>query len=297
MKGVNWRKPATLLLTVAITAYLLHKVYSEASRVHLSPSLLLSPHFIGAVGTGALTYLLYSTLWYVYFGGVTKVSFRRVFLATLVGTYLSFSLNPAIGTLVKVRLLGVEYWVMMGVGLLAIATEFLAGLLIVVVIGRNQIALLLAGLLVVAIVFDKIAYYFLYPFFYLVRSLRTLDGLYKGWHEARKDLILVIIGTCIGIALVMMNSLTLVLVGRTLNVWIPFLKAVEGVLYSGFLGGLLGTPGGIGANELGLTFAIGDSPTAIVVAFLYKFITQYSYAFVGAIAFYRVVSRELENRR
>ncbi|WP_167729483.1 lysylphosphatidylglycerol synthase domain-containing protein [Thermococcus sp. 9N3] len=291
---MNWRKPATLLLTVAITAYLLHKVYSEASRVNLSASSLLSPYFLTAVLTGFVAYLLYTALWYVYVHHASGVSFRRTLLATLSGTYLGFSLNSAVGVLVKVRLLGTDYWYTMGVGLLAIATEFLAGLLLIAFIGKNPIALTIAGALLVAIIFDRVAYYFLYPLFWAIKKLQTLEKMYSGWHRARGELKTVLLAIAVGMLLAVANSTALYLTARTFGVGENYIKFLEAVLYSNFLGGLLGTPGGIGANELGVTLAIGDSPTAIVVAFLYKFITQYAYAIVGAVAFYRLVAGEVK---
>ncbi|WP_297514054.1 lysylphosphatidylglycerol synthase domain-containing protein [Thermococcus sp.] len=291
---MNWRKPATLLLTVAITAYLLHKVYSEASRVNLSASSLLSPYFLTAVLTGFVAYLLYTALWYIYVHHASGVSFRRTLLATLSGTYLGFSLNSAVGVLVKVRLLGTDYWYTMGVSLLAIATEFLAGLLLIAFIGKNLIALILAGALLVAVIFDRVAYYLLYPFFWAIRKLQTLEKMYSGWHRARGELKTVLLAIAVGILLTIANSTALYLTARTFGVGENYLKFLEAVLYSNFLGGLLGTPGGIGANELGVTLAIGDTPTAIVVAFLYKFITQYAYAIVGAVAFYHLVAGEVK---
>lgn len=294
MKGVNWKKLATLLLTVVITAYLLHKVQAEASRVSLSLSTLLSPYFLLAVLMGLTGYILYTLLWYVYVHHASGVSFRRTLLATLSGTYLGFSLNNAVGVLVKVKLLGTDYWYTMGVGLLAIATEFLSGLLLVALIGRNPVALVLAVALMVAMVFDAVTYYTLAPVFKLLRAGETLDKMFSGWHRARGDTRTVLLAIGAGMALSLNNAATLYLVGRAMGLTFPYLKAVEAILYSNFLGGILGTPGGVGANELGVTMAIGDNPDGIVTAFLYKFITQYAYAIIGAVAFYRVVSKELE---
>ncbi|WP_167913872.1 lysylphosphatidylglycerol synthase domain-containing protein [Thermococcus sp. 21S9] len=291
---MNWRKPATLLLTVAITAYLLHKVYAEASRVNLSASSLLSPYFLTAILTGFVAYLLYTALWYVYVHHASGVSFRRTLLATLTGTYLGFSLNTAVGVLVKVKLLGTDYWYTMGVGLLAIATEFLAGLLLITVVGKNVVALVLAGAILTAMVFDRVAYYTLYPVFRALKKLETLERMYSGWHRARGNTRTVLLAVSVGILLTLANATTLYLTAKTFGVGAGYLKFLEAIIYSNFLGGVLGTPGGIGANELGVTLAIGDSPTAIVVAFLYKFITQYAYAIVGAVAFYRLVAGEVK---
>ncbi|WP_297470393.1 lysylphosphatidylglycerol synthase domain-containing protein [Thermococcus sp.] len=287
MKG---RKLWTLLVTAIITAYLVHKVYSEASKVNLSVSSLLSPYFLTAVVTGFVGYILYTTLWYIYVHHASRVSFRRTLLATLSGTYLGFSLNTAVGVLVKVKLLGTDYWYTMGVGLLAIATEFLSGLLLIAIIGKDVTALVLALVLFVAIVFDKTTYYFLYSLLRPINRLKTLEEMYSGWHRARGNTKTVLLAITAGILLALTNSTTLYLTARTFGIHENYISFLEAILYSNFLGGILGTPGGIGANELGITLAIGDSPTAIVVAFLYKFITQYAYALIGAIAFYRLVT-------
>ncbi len=290
MKTVKRRKLWTLLVTALITAYLVHKVYSEASKVNLSVSSLLSPYFLTAVATGFIGYMLYTILWYIYVHHASRVSFRRTLLATLSGTYLGFSLNTAVGVLVKVKLLGTDYWYTMGVGLLAIATEFLSGLLLIAIIGKNVTALILALVLFIAIVFDKTTYYFIYSLLRPINRLKTLEEMYSGWHRARGNTKTVLLAITAGILLALTNSATLYLTARTFGIHERYISFLEAILYSNFLGGILGTPGGIGANELGITLAIGDSPTAIVVAFLYKFITQYAYALVGAIAFYRLVT-------
>ncbi len=290
MKTVKRRKLWTLLVTALITAYLVHKVYSEASKVNLSVSSLLSPYFLTAVATGFIGYMLYTILWYIYVHHASRVSFRRTLLATLSGTYLGFSLNTAVGVLVKVKLLGTDYWYTMGVGLLAIATEFLSGLLLIAIIGKNVTALILALVLFIAIVFDKTTYYFIYSLLRPINRLKTLEEMYSGWHRARGNTKTVLLAITAGILLALTNSTTLYLTARTFGIHERYISFLEAILYSNFLGGILGTPGGIGANELGITLAIGDSPTAIVVAFLYKFITQYAYALVGAIAFYRLVT-------
>ena len=290
MKTVKGRKLWTLLVTAIITAYLVHKVYSEASKVNLSASSLLSPYFLTAIVTGLMGYILYTTLWYVYVHHASEVSFKRTFLATLSGTYLGFSLNTAVGVLVKVKLLGTDYWYTMGVGLLAIATEFLSGLLLIALIGKNAMAMVLALALFVVIVFDRTTYYLLYPLLRPINRVKTLEEMYSGWHRARGNVKTVLIAIVTGVLLALTNSTTLYLTAETFGIHENYIRFLEAILYSNFLGGVLGTPGGIGANELGITLAIGDSPTAIVVAFLYKFITQYAYALIGAIAFYKLVT-------
>jgi uncharacterized membrane protein YbhN (UPF0104 family) len=285
---VSKRKIITVVLTVGITAYLIFKVYSEASRLELSWNLLLSPFFLMAVLVGLASYLLYTSLWYVCLRG-GGVDFRRTFLATLSGTYLGFSLNSAVGILVKIRLLGTDYWYTMGAGLLAMATEYLSALTLLSLLGKNPVAGFLALVLGFLMVFDRIGYNLLLPIFHVAKSRERLDRMYKGWKEAKSGSSL-LTAFIVGLSMVSMNALTLFLVGRALGRHIPYWKALKGVLYSTFLGGVLGTPGGIGANELGVTMAIGNDALAIIAAFLYKILTTYAYALAGAVAFYRIVS-------
>ncbi|BAD84335.1 hypothetical membrane protein, conserved [Thermococcus kodakarensis KOD1] len=284
----NKRKALTIVLTIGITSYLIYRVHSEASSVELSPGLLLSPYFLLACITGLAGYLLYTTLWYVYLKK-RGISFRRTLLATLSGTYLGFSLNSAVGFLVKVRLLGTDYWYTFGIGLLAMATEYISGLIMVAVMARNPIAGILAVILGVTMIFDRVAYYAVYPLFWVMKSVERLDKMYKGWREAKGGSS-VLLAILVGVSMVFSNATTLFLVGKSVGVQISYGEAFKGVLYSTFLGGVLGTPGGIGANELGVTIAIGNGAAQIVTAFLYKTLTTYLYALVGAIAFYRVVA-------
>lgn len=283
----NKRKVLTIALTVGITSYLIYRVHSEASSVELSPGLLLSPYFLLACITGLAGYLLYTMLWYVYLKKM-GISFKRTLLATLSGTYLGFSLNSTVGFLVKVRLLGIDYWHTFGVGLLAIATEYISGLIMVAVMARNPIAGILAVMLGVTMIFDRAAYYAVYPLFWVMKSVERLDKMYKGWREAKGGSS-VLLAILVGVSMVFSNAATLFLVGKSVGVQISYGEAFKGVLYSTFLGGVLGTPGGIGANELGVTIAIGNGAAQIVTAFLYKTLTTYLYALVGAVAFYRLI--------
>lgn len=283
------RRVVTLALTAGITVYLLFKVHSEASSLNIGPEVFLSPFFLLAVLAGFASYLLYSCLWYVYLKD-RGTDFRRVLLATLSGTYLSFSLNSAVGILVKVHLLGTDYWYTMGAGLLAMATEYLSALLLLFLVGKNFLAGFFMLLLGLAMLFDRAGYYLLYPLFHIAKSKSRLDRMYEGWKAAKRGSSF-LEALLVGVAMISMNALTLILVGKTLGVGIPYGKAIEGVLYSTFLGGVLGTPGGIGANELGVTMAIGNSALGIIVAFIYKVLTTYAYALAGALAFYRLMSR------
>ena len=288
------KKALTLLTTAVSTGYLVYKVYTEASGVELSPGELLSPYFLGAILAGLLGYLTYTLIWYLYLRNVVKVGYGRVLLTNLAGTYLSFSLNAAIGTLVKVKFIGATYWDVLATSVLGILTEFIAGLTLITLLGGGYWGILLAGLLLLPVIFDDLAFRALLPVFRLIRLESVLRGLYSGWKGAKANRRTVPAALALGFLLVTLNSTTLYLVARTFGLSYPFLSTLKGTVYSNFLGGALGTPGGIGANELGVMMAIGRSGMDVVVAFFYKLINQYAYALVGAVAFYKFVLREIE---
>ncbi|AMQ18282.1 lysylphosphatidylglycerol synthase transmembrane domain-containing protein [Thermococcus peptonophilus] len=284
----NKRKALTIVLTVGITSYLIYRVHSEASSVEFSPELLFSQYFLLACITGLAGYLLYTMLWYVYLKK-RGIGFKRTLLATLSGTYLGFSLNSAVGFLVKVRLLGTDYWYTFGVGLLAMTTEYVSGLTLIAILEKDIAAGIVAVMLASTIISERVAYIIAHSRIHPVKFRERFDKTYRGWKEARGGSS-VLLAFLVGTAMIFTNAATLVLVGEALGVYIPYGKALKGVLYSSFLGGVLGTPGGIGANELGVTIAIGNGAAQIVTAFLYKTLTTYLYALAGAVAFYRVVA-------
>jgi len=253
----------------------------------------MSPYFLLAILSGLLTYSLYTAIWYLYLLGVSKTTFKRVFLANLSGTYLSFSLNAAIGTLVKVKFIGAKYSHVLAAGLLGIATEFLAGLMLITVLSGSWTAAVLALLLGMTFFADGWVYRLLRRVLEVFHRGDALDGFYSGWRASKSDPFRLALAIALGFALVISNATTLFLVGKTLGARFSFVQAIKAVLYSEFIGGAIGTPGGVGGNELGVVMAIGNGGLDVVVAFMYKLINQYSYALIGSLAFYRFVSREV----
>ncbi len=288
------KKALTLLTTAVITGYLIYKVYTEASGVELSVGELISPYFLAAILAGLLGYTTYTLIWYLYLHNVTRVKYRRVLLTNLAGTYLSFSLNAAIGTLVKVKFIGATYWDVLATSVLGILTEFIAGLTLITILGGGYWGVLLAGVLLLPIILDEWVFRALIFIFRLLRLEKVLNGVYSGWKDATANPRTVVLALALGFLLVTLNSTTLYLVAKTFGLNYSFLSTLKGTVYSNFLGGALGTPGGIGANELGVMMAIGRSGMDVVVAFFYKLINQYVYALIGALAFYKFVLHEIE---
>ena len=288
------KKALTLATTLIITGYLIYKVYTEASGVELTPRELLSPYFIAAIFTGLIGYLTYTLIWYLYLRNVTEVGYKRVLLTNLAGTYLSFSLNAAIGTLVKVKFIGATYWDVLATSVLGILTEFIAGLTLITALGGGYWGIILAGILALPMIFDEWVFRALLPLFQLFHVEEVLNGLYSGWKDSTNNHRTVIMALTMGFLLVTLNSTTLYLVAKTFGLNHSFLSTLKGSVYSNFLGGALGTPGGIGANELGVMMALGRNGMDVVVAFFYKLVNQYIYALIGALAFYKFVLHEIE---
>lgn len=288
------KKLGVIGLTVLITAYLVYRVYSEASEINFEPSQLLSPYTLLALTLGVLGYLTYTAVWYTYLSNVSPVGFRRVLLANLSGTYLSFSLNAAIGTLIKVKFIGMDYFVVLATSFIEISTEFLVGTLMLFAFNRDWGALAVALFFVLAFVADGQIYKLLSWFFRTIgRGEGRFDEFYHGWHVAKSDPLRVLFAMILGASLVLMNAGILMSVAEIFGVHVGLPLAVEAVLYSTVLGSALGTPGGVGGNELGVMMAIGSGGVDVIIAFLFKFINQYMFALVGAFAFYHFVSREV----
>ncbi|WP_457742950.1 lysylphosphatidylglycerol synthase domain-containing protein [Thermococcus sp.] len=297
MKKESIKKAGVLILTFGITAYLIHKVYTEASQIHLTASQLFSPYTFLAVLLGITGYLLYTTTWYLYLSNVADVSYRRVLLANLSGTYLSFSLNAAIGTLIKVKFIGAKYFQVLATSLLEVSTEFLTGFTLIFLTTHDLKALLVVAFFLLVFLADNKVYAVIIA---IIRKLGRGDGMfrefYDGWHWGKGNPGKVALAMALGTTLVIVNAGILISVAKIFGITIPLTTAIAAILYSEFLGSALGTPGGVGGNELGIIMAIGNSGVDVVIAFFFKFINQYAFALVGAFAFYHFVSKEVEGK-
>ena len=288
------KQAVTLVITAVLFVYLLYKIKSEASNVqagvrHLNPVL-----FVLAVLAGAVSYLLYTLLWYVLVRGVAKTSYAEVLKVNLAGTYLAFSLNAAIGNIIKAKFLGTDYFKVLGATALAITLELTVGGVMVMGLNADMSALPFVLILTGAVVFDGFYYRLIsYPLNRLKWEgiKKSLQSFYQGWSAVKSRTINLVAAFFVAFLLVVFNALSLLLVGMSFGADFSLRSAVTAIIYSEVLGGLLGTPGGMGANEVGLMFGIGHSGLAALTAITYKFIGQYAYALLGAVTFYRVVGR------
>ncbi len=289
------KQAVTLVITAVLFFYLLYKIKSEASNVQASIRHLNPVLFLLAVLAGVVSYLLYTLLWYVLVRGVARTTYAEVLKVNLAGTYLAFSLNAAIGNIIKAKFLGTDYFKVLGATALAITLELTVGGLMIMGLNSDMSALPFVLLLLGAVVFDGFYYRLVsYP----VNRLKwegvkkSLRSFYHGWSAVKSRTVNLAAAFFVAFLLVVFNALALLLVGRSFGADFSFRSAVTAIIYSEVLGGLLGTPGGMGANEVGLMFGIGHSGLAALTAITYKFIGQYAYALLGAVTFYRLVGRE-----
>jgi len=284
------RKLLVFVITVVTTGYLLHKVYSEAELVRRNIVSFSFYYLLFAIVLGIFGYIVYTVLWYIYLSALGEVSFFRVLEANLVGTYLSFSLNAAVGTFIKVKLVGAKYFEVLATGLMEISTEFFSASVLLLLLGDWK-ALPVFLFFLVAFLCDTVLYRPIRRISEIARCSKPVEEFYFGWHRAKRDRRTLLLGFFVGFFLVLINSGILLFLGKSFHVRLSLIQAIEAVLYSEFLGSALGTPGGVGGNELGVIMAIGSGGVEALVAFLYKVINQYSFALLGAITFYRMSSK------
>ncbi len=149
-------------------------------------------------------------LWYVYLKK-RGIGFKRTLLATLSGgTYLGFSLNSAVGFLVKVRLLGTDYWYTFGVGLLAMTTEYVSGLTLIAILEKDIAAGIVAVMLASTIISERVAYIIAHSRIHPVKFRERFDKTYRGWKEARGGGSSVLLAFLVGTAMIFTNAATLV---------------------------------------------------------------------------------------
>ncbi|WP_297499297.1 hypothetical protein [Thermococcus sp.] len=287
------KKLLTATLTIGITAYLIYRVYSEASKIEIRSSQLLSPYLFLALLLGIAGYLIYTTLWHIYLTHLVDVEFKRVLLANLSGTYLSFSFNAAIGTLIKVKFIGASYFQVLATNLAGVATELMVGSAMLVFLMHDWGALLTFLFFLLTFIADNRVYHVLVPVLSRIRAGGISEEFYAGWHAARSRADRVLAALILGALLILINAGVLMSVGMAFGISIPLGDAIKAILYSTVLGSVLGTPGGIGGNELGVLMAIGNTGLNVLIAFTFKFLNQYLFALVGAVAFYRSVLTEV----
>ncbi len=266
-------------------SFFLYRIRNEVngSNFHLGePRYLLV-----AFAAGILAFLLYTASWYFILGH-SGVSFKKLLLLNLMGGYVSISVNSALGALIKCRYLGISWVRSVGAYSVVVVFELLPGLFVLLLDG-SWYAVFPLILFLWAIFHEDSLYRLIARLFRLLRQEKFINEFYSGWKLAKRgNLPAAFFST---LAQVFFSSLALISTGRAFGWEFRLTGAFVAVLYSTVLG-IIGTPGGIGGNELGIVLALDIGGKAVGVAFLYKFLTQYVYIIPGAFVFYRVLSSQ-----
>ncbi|ASJ01138.1 lysylphosphatidylglycerol synthase domain-containing protein [Thermococcus gorgonarius] len=279
------RKVFSLLITLLIVLFFLYRIGDEtgSSNFHFEEPWYL----LVAFAAGIFAFLLYTASWYFILGHA-GVSFKKLLLLNLMGSYVSISVNSALGTLIKCKYLGIGWVRSIGTSAMVAVFELLPGLFVLLLNG-SWYAVPVVVLFLWAIFHEDSLYRVIAKPFELLRQEKFIEEFYSGWKLAKKgNLPAAFISTLVQ---VFFSSLALISTGRAFGWEFKLTSAFVAVLYSTVLG-MIGTPGGVGGNELGIVLALDISGKAVGVAFLYKFLTQYVYIIPGAFVFYRVLSSQ-----
>lgn len=281
------RRILSLFVTLALGLFLAFRISREAGAIAWSEVEL--PYLLLAFLFGVAAFLVYTLVWYLLMSGVRETSFRRLVLLNLMSSYISMALNSAVGGIVKAKYAMSDWWKSLGVVGLVTALEILPGAIVATLIGERVV---LPGLLILlwALVHEDSLYPIVSLPFRLIGRERWIHGFYLGWKDAKRGRFFE--AFLLAPLQSLFLALALVSTGRAFGVSVPIWRGLVSVTYSTVIGGVFGTPGGVGGNELGVMLAIGDVPAGATIAFVYKFLTQYVFALIGMVPFYRLSSAE-----
>jgi len=293
-------KKRTLLSILALLfsiGYIIHTIEVEELREALSTA---DPRFLLLAFGMAFSAILVSTLrWYIVLRELQGTSFRKTLTAILSGFYMMAFLPPSVGHVAKVKLVGGDYFKALSALAFGISLEVLIIVGIsLLVFGATTWGLLLLGILFLALFYDKGAYTLLNRGITPIRRLSPklaqrlesyLERTYRGWRRSREDPTTFTLSLLLSVLAVLLQVAGIIAVGRAFGLPVGLLDALKAFILSTLFASISGIPSGIGANELGITLALGSSTKSTVVAFTYKFIYQYVWSLVGAVEFYRAV--------
>jgi uncharacterized membrane protein YbhN (UPF0104 family) len=274
------RRLLSILLTLIIVLFFIYHTRTEAEESSFS---IQDPvYLLFAFILGVFAFLAYTASWYFILRDV-GISFKRVLLLNLVGSYISISINSGLGALVKCRYLGIGWSRSLGTYAMVVVFELFPGLVVLLLTGSLS-ALVVVFLFIWAFIHEDSLYRVLYSILKIIRQDGFIREFYLGWKLAKRgNLPAAFLSS---LSQVIFLALALLSTGRAFGIELPLSRALVAVLYSTVLG-MIGTPGGIGANELGVTLALKSGASYVAVAFMYKLLTQYIYVIPGAFVFYR----------
>jgi len=248
----------------------------------------------------AFSAILVSTLrWYIVLKELQETSFRKTLTAILSGFYMMAFLPPSVGHAAKVKLVGGDYFRALSALAFGILIEILmlTGMSLVF-FGASLWGVIVLSLLIVPVFCDRGLYTALR---YGLRITRWIDPkitekleeylkrTYLGWKTAKMNPKLFTASAFLSVLAILLQVAGIVVVAKGFGLSVGAIDALKALILSTLFAIVSGIPSGIGANELGITLALGSSTKSTVVAFTYKFIYQYMWSLAGAVEFYRAL--------
>ncbi len=247
-------------------------------------------------------FLLSTVRWYLFLNEVQKTSFKRTLLASISGYYLITILPQTIGHMIKVRLVGGDYFKALSALAVGMSLEVLVIVMFALLFeGFMKSTVLWLCLILLLLLREEWVYKILdYPLRFLeIRGAKRvaaplrdyLKRTYLGWRMAKQNRLIFFVSFILSVIILFLQIFSITVVGEAFGIHIPMRRAIYGFVMSLLFASASGIPGGFGANEFGLVLGIGASTKAAVTAFVYKFLFQYAYSVFGAVVFYKVVYR------
>ncbi len=289
---VNWiihsqrvRKAFVVTITVILVSYIAWKGYN--GLILLRTRRMEWGYFFLSILSGMMAYVSYTFLWHFLLKSLSNIDLKTTFKVNLLGSYFSFSLNPSLGNLIKSKYVGGDYFKALAITTLAVSIELGIGSVLAFIHGDLRVLPLLL-FITAGIFFPHQTYRAVVTPIKLLKKENWAKRFFEGWIRGLSNHRRMLLASLAALCEISFNAITLFLVARTFGISVTFKGAVLAFVYSTFLSGVVGTPGGVGVNELGVMLAIGDTHLTAVVAFAYKFVTQYFYALLGALTFYEM---------
>ena len=280
------RKAVSIVLTLLLGSFLAYRIHRELESVRALS--IRYDYLLLVFLLGLAAYLVYTLVWYFLLQSIRKTPYRRLLELNLMNSYLAMTLNSALGNIVKAKYALDDWWASLAVISMATTFEILPGMVVGLIMGDLSMLPFL-GLFLWAYVHPQSLYRVLARAFKSASRLPWIESYYMGWIGARRKFLA---GFSVSLLQPLLLSLALYLTVRAFGFSVEYPKTLLAITYSTVIGSAVGTPGGIGGNELGITLAIGDAPAGATIAFVFKLLTQYVYAIFGAVPFYRLAAGE-----
>ncbi|MCD6524142.1 MAG: flippase-like domain-containing protein, partial [Thermococcus sp.] len=276
-------------LTILLGSFLVYRIKKETALMDWSR--VRPEYFPVILSLGVLAFFSYTAIWYFLVSPLRRIPFRKLAELNLLAGYLSITLNSVLGGVVKAKYALPNWWQSIGVIALVTALEILPGGIVAVISGDLPVLPFLLLVLWALVHEDSLYPLVAFPF-KLIGKDEWIRDFYIGWKTAKANKGAFARAAAAAFLQSIFLALALVVTGQAFGVSISLEKCLIAVAYSTVMGGIIGTPGGVGGNELGVMLAIGDVSTAATVAFVYKFFTQYIFAIAGAVPFYKTLRED-----